>query len=170
MEAIWLEIKFKDKKALLGTFYIPPNSGPDIWEKIEYSLDMASNDNTINYIMATGDFNDNQLAPVNSKITPLLSQFSLTQLIDERTHFTESSSSLLDLFITNDAHIITYCGVGPPLLDQIRFHCPIISLLNFPKCRQKTFKRKIWLYDRGDYDRYRNILSEKKLGFRNKLK
>ncbi|VDI64806.1 Hypothetical predicted protein [Mytilus galloprovincialis] len=161
LEAIWLEIKFKDKKALLGTFYIPPNSGPDIWEKIEYSLDMASNDNTINYIMATGDFNDNQLAPVNSKITPLLSQFSLTQLIDEPTHFTESSSSLLDLFITNDAHIITYCGVGPPLLDQIRFHCPIISLLNFPKCRQKTFKRKIWLYDRGDYDRYRNILSEK---------
>ncbi|VDI61697.1 Hypothetical predicted protein [Mytilus galloprovincialis] len=122
---------------------------------------MASNDNTINYIMATGDFNDNQLAPVNSKITPLLSQFSLTQLIDEPTHFTESSSSLLDLFITNDAHIITYCGVGPPLLDQIRFHCPIIVLLNFPKCVQKTFKRKIWLYDRGDYDRYRNILSEK---------
>ncbi|VDI66016.1 Hypothetical predicted protein [Mytilus galloprovincialis] len=80
LEAIWLEIKFKDKKALLGTFYIPPNSGPDIWEKIEYSLDMASNDNTINYIMATGHFNDNQLAPVNSKITPLLSQFNLVLL------------------------------------------------------------------------------------------
>ncbi|CAC5418458.1 unnamed protein product [Mytilus coruscus] len=137
LEAIWLELKFKDKKALLGTFYIPPNSGSDIWEKIEYSLDMASNDNTINYIMAT------------------------TQMKDEPTHFTESSSSLLDLFITNDVHIITYCGVGPPLLEQIRFHCPIISLLNFPKCRQKTFKRKIWLYDRGDYDRYPNILSEK---------
>ena len=85
---------------------------------------------------------------LSSKITPLLSQFSLTQMIDEPTHFTESSSSLLDLFITNDAHIINYCGVGPPLLDQIRFHCPIISLLNFPKCRQKTLKRKFWLYDR----------------------
>ncbi|CAC5362479.1 unnamed protein product [Mytilus coruscus] len=65
LEAIWLELKFKDKKALLGTFYIPSYSGSDIWEKIEYSPDMASNDNTINYIMATGDFNDNQLAPVN---------------------------------------------------------------------------------------------------------
>jgi hypothetical protein len=32
--------------------------------------------------------------------------------------------------------------------------------LNIPKISQKTFKRKIWLYDRGDYDKFKQYLSD----------
>jgi hypothetical protein len=46
---------------------------------------------------------------------------------------------------------VTYCGVGPPLQDLTRYHCPIIGFLDIPKISQKPSKRKIWLYDRGDF-------------------
>ena len=35
VECIWLEIKINNKKYLYGTFYIPPNSGQQIWEELE---------------------------------------------------------------------------------------------------------------------------------------
>jgi hypothetical protein len=36
-----------------------------------------------------------------------------------------------------------------------RYHCPIIGFFNIPKISQKNSKRKIWLYDRGDYDKFK---------------
>jgi hypothetical protein len=49
--------------------------------------------------------------------------------------------------------------VGPPLLDKARYHCPVIGFLNAPKPVIKSFKRKIWLYNQGDFDEYRRLLS-----------
>jgi hypothetical protein len=46
------------------------------------TFDIALNNNSVDYIMATGDFNENQLNSSNSKIKSLLAQFSLNQLID----------------------------------------------------------------------------------------
>ncbi|CAC5381576.1 unnamed protein product [Mytilus coruscus] len=120
---------------------------------------MALNDNKDN-IIVSGDFNENQLNISNSKVKALLNQFSLTQMIDEPTHFTENFTSLIDLIMTSNVNEISYCCVGPPLADQIRYHCPVIGFLNFLKTPLKAFKLKIWLYDKGDYDLFRNTLSE----------
>jgi cellulose synthase/poly-beta-1,6-N-acetylglucosamine synthase-like glycosyltransferase len=35
----------------------------------------------------------------------------------------------------------------------------ICSILNAPKPVSKSFKRKIWLYNQGDFDEYRRLLS-----------
>jgi hypothetical protein len=43
--SFWLEIKINNKKYLYGTFYIPPNSGQQIWEELEQSIDLALNSN-----------------------------------------------------------------------------------------------------------------------------
>jgi hypothetical protein len=40
------------------------------------------------------------------------------------TFVTEHSSSLLDLVLVNNPHSILYSEVGPPLLDQTRYHMP----------------------------------------------
>jgi hypothetical protein len=50
----------------------------------------------------------------NSKIKSLLAQFSLNQLIDTLTHFNEHSSSLIDLFMTNNVNYVL------TLLEEIR--------------------------------------------------
>jgi hypothetical protein len=56
--------------------------------------------------------------------------------------------------MTNNVNYVTYFRVGPPLQDLARYHYPIIGFLNIPKISQKPSKRKIWLYDRGDYDTF----------------
>ena len=66
LETVWLQLKLQGKKILFGTFYIPPNSNQDIWLKLENTVDMALNDNSVYYIMAKGDFNENQLNSSNS--------------------------------------------------------------------------------------------------------
>jgi hypothetical protein len=50
-------------------------------------------------------------------------QYSLQQLVEDPTNFTEHSSSLIDLILTNDVNFVPYAGVGPPLFDQVRYHC-----------------------------------------------
>jgi hypothetical protein len=102
----------------------------------------------------TGDFNDNQLDVNNVKMRNISMQYSLQQLVEDPKNFTEHSSSLIDLILTNDVNFVSYAGVGPPLLDQVRCHCPVIGFLNAPKPVSKSFKRKIWLYNQGDFDEY----------------
>ena len=131
----------------------------DSWNKVENSIESAVNDDNIDYVIVTGDFNDNQLDVNNVKMRNILMQYSLQQLVEDPTNFTEHSSSLIDLIFTNDVNFVPYAGVGPPLLDQVRYHCPVIGFLNAPKPVSKSFKRKIWLYNQGDFDEYRRLLS-----------
>ena len=91
------------------------------------------------------------------KIRSLCEEVSLTQVITEPTHFTETSASLIDIILVSDpAHIIS-SGVGDPFLHQdIRFHCPVFGILNFSKPKRKSFTRRIWRYDHGDYNLLRH--------------
>ena len=76
------------------------------------------------------------------------------------THFTERSSSLIDLFILRNPANVLYSGVIDPFIpDQIRYHCPILIPLIFLRPKPKIIKRKIWNYELADYNRYRNLLS-----------
>ena len=52
------------------------------------------------------------------KVETLCQMYNLSNIISEPTHFTESSSSLIDLFsVTNKNHILL-SGVDEPFLDQ----------------------------------------------------
>ena len=105
VECIWLGRRFKTKKYLYGTFYIPPNSNVQLWEDIEQSTDLALTCN-IDIIVA-GDFNVNMLRNTSTdKIRNLKNQFSLHQLIFDPTYVTEHSSSLLDLILVNNSRTI----------------------------------------------------------------
>ena len=75
--------------------------------------------------------------------------FGLEQLIKEPTHYTESSSSAIDLFLTSYSNNVFLTGVGDPFLEHnIRYHCPIFCLLKFKNSAKSTLSRHIWLYDR----------------------
>ena len=110
--------------------------------------------------MITGDLNENQLIVNNNRIKNINLKYSFTQLINEPTHFTESSSSLLDVIITCDSDIIHKAYVSEHFLPaDIRYHCPIVGILNIEKVKAKSFKRLIWLYEDGDYDRFHEMLN-----------
>ena len=140
LESLWVERKLKYKFVLFGLFYRPPNSNQDINNKIEQSIDLAY-DTNIPHIIVAGDFNYNYLEPAGRhKILSIFNQYNLDQLISEPTHYTEKSSSLIDLLFINNQTIILYSGVGEVFLDQnIRYHCPIYAIFKFDNYKQQSF-------------------------------
>ena len=146
---------------MYGVFYRPPNADASYLSLIEDSIALAR-ETDISDLIVTGDFNLNTCNSTQSrKIESICSQFDLTQCIDEPTHFTENSASTIDLLLVSNKSSILTTGAGEPCLDQnIRYHCPIYGVFNFLKPKHMSFKRIIWKYDLGNYNRLRHILSE----------
>ena len=123
VECIWLEININNKKYLYGTFYIPPNSGQQIWEELEQSIDLALN---INHdIIITGDFNIHQFGNNTTETDNLLAQFSFHQLITEPIYVTERSSSLLDLVLVNNPIVYYTLRLAHPCWTRLAIICPL---------------------------------------------
>ena len=90
------------------------------------------------------------------KITELCHQYNLSQLINEPTNFTESSSSVIDLILVSNLLSVDISGVGEPFLMQdIRYHCPVFCIFKFKRHVVKPFRREIWMYEQGNYDSFR---------------
>ena len=89
--------------------------------------------------------NTNYLDDSNKrKLSSVFGQYDLTQLIQEPTHFTENSSSLIDLVFTKNTNLVVLSGVGEAFLDQnIRYHCPVYAVFDLEKHKQPCYKRKI---------------------------
>lgn len=153
IECLWIELTLKHKHVLLGLFYRPPNSDSIYFSSIEDSIHLAV-DTGITDIIITGDFNCNMLnAQLSVKVKNLCEEFSLSQTINQPTHYTEHSSSLIDIILTNNENHFIFSGVGDPFLNQeTRYHCPIFGILNFSKSKSKSYLRHTWSYERGDYD------------------
>ena len=153
IECIWIELVLKHKHILFGLFYRPPNSDSVYYSTIEDSIHLAV-DTGVSDIIVTGDFNFNMLNPQTArKISSFCDQFSFHQMIKDPTHFTENSSSLIDLVLVSDENHVIHCGVGDPFLQQeLRYHCPVFGVFNFSKPKRKSFKRHIWRYHQGDYN------------------
>ena len=158
IECVWIEIKNKTKTFLFSTFYRPPNSTADVLTNFESSIGLAIDENTDDLII-TGDFNLDMLKSTTfNKINNINQQYALSQMIKEPTHFTEHSSSLIDIFLVKHPTCVTYCGVAEPFLEQnIRYHCPIVIVFNYSKPSLPTFKRKIWKFHQGNYEHLRSL-------------
>lgn len=160
LEAVWVEIQIKCRKILVGGFYRPPNSNIAYFELIKESIDRAYNTSIVD-IYILGDFNINMYNDNNNKMKGLIQEYNLKQLVNEPTHFTEHSSSLIDLILARSNTNVLMSEVADTFIpNQIRYHCPIILLLKFFRPKNKTFKRRIWNYKLANFDRYRVILSE----------
>ena len=152
LENIWIELSFKHKRVLFGLFYRPPNSDQLYYNSLEDSIHLAI-DTEIDNVIITGNLNFNMSNPQSArKIQSLSEQFSLRQCISEPTHFTEHSSSLIDILLLTKPNHLILSGVGDPFLQQdVRYHCPIYGIFNFAKPKQKSYTRHIWKYEQGDY-------------------
>ena len=158
VECVWVEVIVQGRKQLIGTFYRPPNSPNAVMTSIEDSIGQAF-DTNIQNILITGDFNFDILKNnSNKKITDLCQQYNLKQLINNPTNFTETSSTIIDLFLTANNNTVL-SGVGEPFLEQnVRYHCPIYCVLNFNKTKTPIYTRKIFLYKRGKYGAFKDDL------------
>ena len=126
IESIWIEIQLKQIRILFGLLYRPPKYVVSYLSATEKSISLAQ----ISYIFVMGDFNFNVLNQhTSNRISGICTQLALYQIIPEPTHFTEHSSSLIDVVLTSDNSNILYSGVAEPFLHQdIRYHCPMYGI------------------------------------------
>ena len=66
----------------------------------------------------------------------------------------------MDLILVNNPRTILLSEVGIPLLDQVRYHLPVIGVIDQPCKLNNSFERKVYLYDRADFSSYREQLSQ----------
>ena len=98
-----------------------------------------------------GDFNaksknqysQDKISFEGKTIESITSQFGLYQLIDERTHFLENSSSCIDLILTSQPNLVVESGVHPSLYPnsphQIVF-AKFILMISYPS----PYSREVW--------------------------
>ena len=92
-----MELIIRSKHILVGDFYRPPNNSLEYFYLLKESIDKACSTNTVDNII-TSDFNCN-MKNANNKMTELILEFNLTQLISEsRTHhqYLTSFSSVIE--------------------------------------------------------------------------
>ena len=95
---VWAKMMVHNRKQLLGMFCRPPNSPHAVMTSIEDSIGLAF-DTNIQKILITRNFNLDLLKDTSKrKIADVCQHFNLKQLINDPTNFTETSSSIVDLF------------------------------------------------------------------------
>ena len=111
----------------------------------------------------TGDFNDRRSCWSSMHSNSDLKFFydtiisnNLAQLIHVPTYFTDTSSSLLDLIITDSPNYVSDSGTLPPI--ALCHHSPVFVIFNLDVEYHNCFKRHIWLYDHADFNMINDYL------------
>ena len=133
--------------------YRPPNTEVGYWNKVEESIKRAKATN-IKQISVLGDMNCNLLVP-NSKLSEILENFNMTQLITEPTHITENSQTLIDIIATTSLDLVKEAAVRGPSLS---YQCDVDLVLRFDGKKVQPVKRKITVYNQVNWtEKKRNI-------------
>ena len=152
LEAIWAEVHLNNKQILIGTFYLHPRF--DEWNLVQLAIDQAIQ--ICPNIILLGDFNQDMLDLSKSRhIRDLMNIFNLNQVIDTPTRITQNTQTLIDLVLMTSSFNCTGKGVTDPFCSD---HCPVFISTNFLTIKQQSYSRKIWCYDRANYDVYRQRL------------
>ena len=72
-----------------------------LFNLLKESIDRADSTDTVDIII-TGDFNFNMTHHTPNMMNELMAEYNLSQLISDNTHFTEHSSSPLDLILVRN--------------------------------------------------------------------
>ena len=98
LEAVWVETKLNQENLLVGSFYRPPNAKTEYWDLISESIQKVNN--TMTKYIILGDFNTDFFDNPSKHLLNILNMYQLHQLINSPTRITETTSSCLDLVIT----------------------------------------------------------------------
>ena len=103
VDMLWLELRLRSRRILIGVTYRPPND-IDFFTHFDNISSRACLETNKSLILI-GDFNCNTLAP-NSQNSKLLfattNELRLTQLVADPTRITENSRTIIDLIFSSD--------------------------------------------------------------------
>ncbi|KAG7301202.1 hypothetical protein JYU34_014077 [Plutella xylostella] len=131
VEQMWLTCTFNNVKLLIGTAYRPP------WQDCEQFFDALTDSvtsfNGYDQMVLLGDFNINLLHNINDGKARQLYDFattvSLTQLVNEPTHFTDTSETLIDVVLADSS----VKNISVNYIPALGKHAFVIVELNIKK-------------------------------------
>lgn len=136
IEDVWVTVQCRKLPAIIiGCIYRHPKAPVATFDYIQDTFRVVSLKNKALFIL--GDFNDNVLANDN-KIVKIIKNNKLTQIIDKPTRVTPTSSTLLDLAITNKPDAIRTCDV---VLQDIADHDLISMTVDVSKPKRQPIIR-----------------------------
>jgi hypothetical protein len=81
----------------------------------------------------------------------------MEQVIEAPTHYTGNNATLLDVIATTSADLIEKSEVLTPSLSN---HCDITAHLNLTKPKMENYKKKVYSYDKANWQEINRQISE----------
>ena len=168
-ECLTLELTVGDKTCNFVVLYRSPGQPQDESEtfsdNFEITLDILAQKNPF-LITTIGDFNakpknwysQDKTSFDGKTIESITSQFELYQLINERTHLLDNSSSCIDLIFTSQPNLVVESGVHPSL----HFNCHhqiVFAKFNLMISYPPPYSREVWHYREANTDLIRKTIS-----------
>ena len=155
IETLWLEVKAKGLKFLVCNCYRPPNSGIEFWDVLQSQLDRVKHSSIRNVILL-GDLNADPGTITGRYLKTFVAQNHMFLHIDKPTRFTSNTQTCLDQIISNMPFLLRNVLVEAPIGKSD--HCVIMAELGLRVEKRNCYQRKIWNYNRADYDKFRTEL------------
>ena len=93
-------------------------------------------------------------------LNQLIEGFSMTQLIDQPTHISANSSSLIDLIITDQVDMFVDSGLLLSPRDKSLHEIIIYDKLNLADPLPPPYKRRVWDYNETNHNLINETLSD----------
>ena len=158
-ERINFEIMIGNKICNFITLYRSPSQNQDDFQtfidNLEMNLETLAQRNP--FLVVLGDFNGKSKHWCSQDSTNfegitienVTSQFGLSRIITEATHFLESSSSCIDLIFTTQPNLVVESGVHPSLHPNCH-HQIVFAKSNLQIYYPPPYPREIWHYKQAN--------------------
>ena len=161
-ECICFDLKIGKKLCTIVALYRSPSQSLDEFENFLNNLNLTLESITQKNPFLTiviGDFNarlskwwtDDKTTQEGLKLEHLLSQFALSQVINQPTHISHKSNSCIDLMFTNQRNLITDSGTHPSLHPNCH-HQIIYGKFNLKVLYPPPYERHVWHYEHANVD------------------
>jgi len=154
LEAVWIETKLNKELLLVGSFYRQPSLGTNYWELVQENFRKVNNTG-LKYI-ALGDFNSDFNFP-SKHLLDIINTFQLHQLTNSDTRITDTSSTRIDLVLTQTPQIVKHVEVLPEICSD---HCvPCVTIISTTNTNY-SYKRTLYSYDKLNQGHFNELLSQ----------
>ena len=161
-ECICLDLKIGSKLCTIVSRYRSPSQSADEFDnflnKLNLTMESITQKNPFLNVFI-GDFNaksskwwiDDKTTQEGLNKENLLSQFSLSQVINEPTHLSQNFNSCIDLRFTNQQNLFTDLGIHPSLHSNCH-HQIIYGKFNLKIFYPPPYERHLWDYKHANTD------------------
>ena len=155
LELLWVYVRQKNRKFLLGVCYRKPSATMEFWDKLQDSIDFIKTQYDGPVILC-GDLNADPNTINGSKLQNFITSNHFTKHVNTPTRITPNSATILEQFISNCPDMISDISVLPPVSSND--HCTVEMTLTFKHSSSFTYQRQVWSYKTADIRGFKQAL------------